>query len=367
MVSRYLAGIILALGMAVPAWAGGLPLLPEQVDSDQSVAHQTVQYPPLPAGFNPLTASDADLAAQGLPPRPDPQRAPEAYRHWQKVVTLPRVTGGNVIQTKHYHGLFRQAPKAATLQGATGPLPSINWSGYAVNVPPGTFTTNGSEVSADWVVPIAQQAPGVCDIPGDYSSQWIGFDGAQGVSTDLLQAGTEAASLCTGSARSPQYYAWFEWVPFGEIVVEQPLVQPGDLISEWLWYTTTPPFGHALIANVTLGLEGAYAFNPPPGTIFEGDSVEWVLERGPAIVEPSGPIIPNLPNYTADQFANTQATNQIDNFTPGQSPDYATTFAITMVCPPWNPATSCPVTSPISTPNLYGNTALWFFPSFPAQ
>jgi Peptidase A4 family len=362
--------LITSLSFGTPTGqAGGLKLPPEMISTDQSIAHATIQYPKPPSNFDPLSASAADLATNGLPPRPDPQRAPEAFRHWKKLVSVPRVTNGKAVQTNVYHGLLRQASKGTVLSEdivlnettTTVSIASPNWSGYAINAAPGTFTFNGSVVASEWVVPIAQQAFGACDIPADYSAQWIGFDGAGGTSTDLLQAGTEADALCTGSTRTSSYFVVYEWLPNPAIMVEQPVVRGGDLMSEDVWYTTTPPFGHVLIANLTLGEGAAYAFNPPAGTIFQGDSVEWVLER-PTI----NFSLPNLMNYTADQFNYALAFNQSDYFSPGSSPADTITFAITMVCPPWTPNNGCPSQTPISTPSVYGTGTMWFYPSFPA-
>ena len=39
-----------------------------------------------PEWFNPLTASDTDLAAYGFPPRPDAQANPKGYKSWQKAM-----------------------------------------------------------------------------------------------------------------------------------------------------------------------------------------------------------------------------------------------------------------------------------------
>ena len=357
---------ILSFG-ASTGQAGDLKVAPEMMSTDQGIAQATIQYPKPPPNFNPLSASSAELATNGLPPKPDPQRAPEAFRHWKKLVSVPRVTNGKALQTKMYHSLLKQASEGTLGEetvlndSTTVTIASPNWSGYAINAASGTFTPNGSVVGSQWVVPIAQQAGGVCDIPADYSAQWIGFDGAGGTSTDILQAGTEADALCTGSTRTSLYSVVVEWLPNPAILVDQPVVRGGDLMSEDVWYTTTPPFGHVLIANLTLGQGAAYAFNPPAGTIFLGDSVEWVLER-PTI----NFSLPNLMNYTADQFNYALAFNQSDYFSPGSSPTDTVTFVITMMCPPWTPTTSCPSQTPISTPSVYGTGTMWFYPAFPA-
>jgi hypothetical protein len=45
-------------------------------------------YPTPPAGFDPLAASDEELAAYGIPLRPDKTQDPDGYRHWTRVAQL---------------------------------------------------------------------------------------------------------------------------------------------------------------------------------------------------------------------------------------------------------------------------------------
>lgn len=274
-----LAGLVLLIALIVPissAMAGGSPP-PKSVARDQRIARAVVQYPKPPRDSDPLSASEAELANYGVPPRPDVQKAPMAFHYWKKLVSVPRVTNGSVGQTKIYNGPIQQPSVVGTLKNGSVSLTSANWSGYAVDAASGTFTFNNSAVFSEWVVPVAQQPFGVCDGSWDYSSQWIGFDGLS--SGDVLQAGTEADAYCSGSTLDSFYSAWIEWFPFSEIRVAQPIVQAGNLMQAEVWYTTTPPFGHAYLANLTLGQAAAYAFDPPPGIAFQGDSAEWVLER----------------------------------------------------------------------------------------
>jgi hypothetical protein len=65
-----------------------------------------------------------------------------------------------------------------------------------------------------------------------------------------------------------------------------------------VWYTTSAPFGHAYIVDYTNQHAISVAFNPPAGTTYQGNSVEWVEER-PGI---NGGHLANLTNYVADQF-----------------------------------------------------------------
>src|SRR5207249_1422486 len=125
-----------------------------------------------------------------------------------------------------------------------------------------------------WIVPVAQQAFGVCNGGWNYSSQWVGFDGFG--SNDVLQAGTEVDAYCASSVPGSFYSSWIEWFPFSEIRVSVPAVHPGDVMLAEVWYTTTYPPGHAYIVNYTLQQAQVYAFAPPAGVSYLGNSAEWV-------------------------------------------------------------------------------------------
>ena len=84
--------------------------------------------PSPPAGFNPLTASDAELDYYGFPPRPDAATAPGDYAFWAHIVTLPskRVTP-TFQQTNVYNGPAQNLVTAGrSVNGATGSH-SNNW------------------------------------------------------------------------------------------------------------------------------------------------------------------------------------------------------------------------------------------------
>src|ERR1700678_2523046 len=48
-------------------------------------------YAEPPKGFNPVTATDEELATYGFPPRPDQQAHPNEYAHWEHAMKLARI------------------------------------------------------------------------------------------------------------------------------------------------------------------------------------------------------------------------------------------------------------------------------------
>jgi len=360
-------GLSVAIALCGPsslALANGTPP-PESVATDQTTAQEVVAYPQPPADLSPLSASDADLGQYGFPPRPDAQSAPDEYAHWKKLVSVPRVANPKLQQTTIYNGPVQGLSVGQTLHNGAAASLSYNWSGYAVTAGKGTFKKNNSAIYAEWVVPVAQQAFGVCNGIWDYSSQWIGFDGFN--SGDVLQAGTEVDAYCSAGIPSTFYSAWIEWFPNDETRVGAPAVEPGDLIGEEVWYTTASPNGNAYIANFTLNQSDTYAFSVPSGTTYDGNSAEWVVER-PGI---GGPGFADLTNYVADQFNIDYATNVKSKFYPGKSSGGTKRYAITMVCDgttagSWTPGSACLSTTAISIPDLYGVSTPWFYDAGPA-
>jgi hypothetical protein len=279
-------------------------------------------------------------------------------------VSVPRVANPTLQQTTIYNGPVRNMSIVRTLKNSIVSVASQSWSGYAITGAVGTFAQNDANVFSQWVVPRAQQAFGVCNGFWDYSSQWDGFDGIGSdgiVPNDVLQAGTEADAYCSGSTTAPFYSAWIEWFPFPATRVSVPAVRPGDLMASEVWFTTAPPYGHAYLVNYTLQQAGAYSFNLPPYTPFPGNSAEWIEERPVA-----GGGLTDLTNYVASQFNVAYAYNTSSYFLPGASPAGTSTYAISMICPGWTPSSSCPSTTTISAPNLYGASTLWFYDSGPA-
>jgi hypothetical protein len=318
------------------------------------------------AGFDPVTASDPELAHYGFPPRPD-QSQPTLYGHWKKMVTAnqKRLTNLTVQTTRIINGTARNRRDGETVGNVTA-TSSENWSGYAVTAANGTFTANNSYVLAEWSVP----GVGVdnCAYAPYASSQWVGFDGAF-FSADVLQVGT-ATNACPTS-----YVAWYEWYTTGCTSSSATLpcyqtnismaINPGDLVLAEVWYTTAAPNGHAFIEDYTSQQSASIGFSQPlgsSGSAYLGNTVEWVVER-PGLV---GGGIEDLANYVSVPMNFTYAYDGASYFYPEDFPSGATSYAITMTCPTWNPSSLCPSTQELSYPEMFGMSSLWFYDVAPA-
>ena len=106
-----------------------------------------------------------------------------------------------------------------------GPQDTLNWSGYELRGPAGSYDW----VSAEWNVPPVTGETNTVT----YSSLWVGLDGDG--SADLVQAGTAQANTTIfipfqGTMSTSTYYAWTEFLP--QQPTEQQItnfpIHPGD-------------------------------------------------------------------------------------------------------------------------------------------
>jgi hypothetical protein len=262
-----------------------------------------VSFPPAPPpNFNPLAASEIELQSFGFPPRPDAVKNPEAYARWSKMVTASKTRIDPVLkQTNVHHGsarnlgagklakpaLLNDKPVAPIGNGAT----ATNWSGGADYYPStAPFLSANSFVYGEWVVPIAQQAFGVCTGGWVYSAHWVGFDGFN--TNDVLQAGSEANAYCNGSTTASEYYLWYEWAPNPETAISR-AVNPGDVVAVEVWVINSTT-GGAYWVNYTTNQATTIAFTIPLGSTYTGTSMEWIVEA-PTV----GGSQSTLMNYTA--------------------------------------------------------------------
>jgi hypothetical protein len=316
-----------------------------------------------PANFDPLSASDAQLAQFGFPPRPDAATAPDRYAVWKKLVTAPQHRLQPALEHTTIHngrarlvsprggrpGPGRNAPSGIANDAAS--VTTMNWSGYAVVDGANPFQS-GTTVYGEWVVPVAQQAAGTCTGTWSYSSEWVGIDGF--TSSDVLQAGIEVDAFCGNGSSMAFYSAWYEWYPDVETRITNLPIAPGNIIGVEVW-NSGPTQGNAYIVNYTTEQSVSLAFNAPAGTSLVGDSVEWIVERP----EVNGAFAA-LTHYVAEPFNFCHAAAGAGTYTPGASPT-GTAYSIDMI----DDSGASPVV--LSSPNLYGTAALWFYEPGPAE
>jgi hypothetical protein len=152
-----------------------------------------------PAKFDPLTATDAELACYGFPKRPS---SVTALAHWQDVMahaqtyvvpassltgTPKPVTAGTVCSgTACHHSTWYQNPT------------NFNWNGYSIAASHNGWTgLKWNEVNGEWSTPYGNPNKGChnsTNTDAAIVSPWVGIGGDGwdgGTATKLIQAGTD--------------------------------------------------------------------------------------------------------------------------------------------------------------------------------
>lgn len=338
--------IVLSAALSIAAFAkGAVNAVPSTIPTNlPGIA--IVAAPP--AGFDALNASDEDLAAYGLPPRPDATNSPKAFASWKKAMSASkkRVTELNLVSRSMVHGPAKTAklnsntPEAANTENTSY---ASNWSGVVVSSGASSYNDSTSFywVEGEWVVPVSEEPFGVCNGLWDYSSSWVGIDGWG--SSDVLQAGTESDAYCVPGVGSGTYYgAWIEWYPYGSVGIGGFPVSPGDDIYILVW-NTSPTQGYVYLANLNTNQAVGFSLTAYPGHSLFGNTAEWVVERPQVYYG-----LAYLANYISDYFSDC----------------YASTFNGTLYYPGLPSATLGDMLdnngNVISFPTVLGPDAIWF-------
>ena len=199
-----------------------------------------------------------------------------------------------------------------------GSRTSPGWSGYAATAPKGSIT----DVKGSWIVPAV-----ICSgSSNSLSAFWVGIDGLKvdgKANTTLEQIGTE--SDCNNG--TPNYYAWYEFLPQDPTEIILFTVAPGDTISAEVSY------GGGQF-TVTIKDETTGASSGPISAAVVGaqqSTVEWIAEA-PSI----GTVIQPLADFGTVVYGNdyTNITNTCDATVGAQTGPIGSlpnSFPITMV------------------------------------
>ena len=240
-------------------------------------------------GFNPLTASNAALRANGYPERPHGTKPKwwiqaVSHAHW----VYPRFTS----HAHHQPG----SPSAvkSTASNASG-SDSSNWAGNIDNNG-GHFTS----IVAQWTVPSASSP---CDT-NVYSSIWPGIGSGQSSSSTLLQAGSEQDITWEyvqhyGYKSFPTYYLWWEAYPYNAQQQINIGVNPSNNIFVNVAYYGNNT-AHYYVKNNTTGTTTSFNISFSGG--FTGYNAEWITER----TEENGSY-PPLTNFSQMNFSDANA------------------------------------------------------------
>jgi hypothetical protein len=224
-------------------------------------------FEPPPKGFDPLSASLADLEKHGFPTRlADPhhiERYKRVFGHLQGKFhyVIPTFR----INSEKSHGPRKRRP-------ADGTETSTNWCGAVAYAPAGQ---SFRWIEGDWVVPDVA-AP--TQNQWYYCASWIGIDGDG--SGDVCQAGVECEVYRSGGSIIRNVYPWFEWFPNSEVQITNLGISPGDMVTMLLCTNQAAGSTSATVyfTNRTTGASTSLGFNAPAGSKLVGNSAEWIVE-----------------------------------------------------------------------------------------
>src|SRR5208282_690543 len=266
--------------------------------------HGVYAYTQPPAGFDPMTASAAELKLYGYPQRPAANESAKVFAQWAMVVNpaLKRVVP-QLLRTNIYH----RPASGMVIQNSGKTISFSNWSGYGLVQKKPAFTS----VAGSWIVPTAQQAFGTCSGGSDYSSQWVGIDGFS--NDEAFQAGSDIEAYCSGGTTETEYNPWIEWLPATELEFVQsngnpfPFA-PGDylnvIVTATDWSGGESVNGTLVFTDFTQNWQVSAAVTAAElgGTFVVGQSAEWIVER-PEV----GGSLATLANYVTDPWFGTTA------------------------------------------------------------
>jgi len=241
-----------------------------------------------PANFNPVTASDEQLATYGFPPRPDQATDPSGLAKWNKAMSTPARRWNGELRPRQFQNqpmMEAKVPSGVQLTPSVSHVASTgesyNWSAIVNTNTLKKYSTTASfyYVFSEFNVPVAQQAfngsgGNVCDGYWDIASIWNGIDGFN--NGDVLQGGVDSAYYCNGTTKEPFYQTWIEWYPAGSVA--EYAVNPGDDIFLETWNTSSTQ-GYVWIEDLTKQISATYGLTAPSGTLLVGNSAEFVVER----------------------------------------------------------------------------------------
>jgi len=187
----------------------------------------------------------------------------------------------------HYPQNSQNAKSAPSANGLT----SLNWSGVVATSLGPIFDA----VAGYWHVPPSSLPPIANDGTYATSSLWVGIDGHSSFTNDIIQCGTQQATVyhIGGAHGTPysvtSYTPWVEYFPTDVQNVSMN-VAAEDYIYAQAWRGDSNgmidgeygPYGWFYIYDETRGTYYTGSIAQPSDTAFWGVNAEWIMERGPS-------------------------------------------------------------------------------------
>jgi hypothetical protein len=290
--------------------------------------------PAPPAGFDPRTATAAELRRAGMLWRRSAANRNRTARALWDLMTSRKFSPEDRIVPEFGPPLRRtRRPRRPPSLPDEGGI-NQDWAGAVV------ATGQWTGVIGSWTVPTISPVPHqTATAAGWWISSWVGLDGyAPNDSNDLLQIGV-IQHLDDPHSPLPPICAFYEWWMQSPpqnpptYVNTTPImnfdVAPGDTVVAIASYISGM-VGHVFLFNHRTGKNFSLALKPPHTADFNGSSAEWVVES------PSGGEGSNysLPAFTPVTFTAALACNCSDLSNPTYGdPSTATRQTIEVATP----------------------------------
>jgi len=293
-------------------------------------------FPAAPEAFNPLNASDTDLAAYGFPPRPNKETDPQNYAHWTRAMAAAKIRWNGKLRDMGASSMSAQPAHAPATPDAGSATPGTtyyyNWSGIANTNKLTTWNKNNSfyYVISSFNVPAVQPPFDTCDGGYDWEVSWNGIDGFS--NGDVLQGGSSSQEFCSGGKVTKNYCGWVEWYPSYPILCEFDVNPGDDFYVESYDPSGGYSDGYVYIEDETTLQYGTYSLSWLKGPALVGNSAEYIVERPCCKGSNNYP----LANYIWDFWANSYAYD-FTQYNKGVATSYypgsttASTYLINMV------------------------------------
>jgi hypothetical protein len=241
-------------------------------------------YAEAPAGFDPMKASELQLAFYGFPPRPDPEADAHRYTSWARAMRAAKIRWNGELKPlpggRPMTMPAASSPEAETAKaGSSGPqkISTINASGVILNNKEKSYNKKNSFVYAyaEFIVPNALLPFNTTSCAAsDYTEvTYVGIDGSvsntgNGNQFDpMLEGGVYASAPCGGT---PFYYAELAWQDDLQGVFP---VTPGDVMN--VGVVALPGQSYVYLGDLTTQTYKSYTVSSP-GIV--GNSAAWIVE-----------------------------------------------------------------------------------------
>lgn len=260
----------------------------------------TKDYAPVaPDGFNPLTATNAELEEYGFPLRPtDSQELANwenVFSHYKRTVLPGQL---EVTTAKTDTNIVAHPNTNSVTSNATYPINTSNYAGYCAD------SISGQNL---WVAVEGEFTEPVYDanrvnMNGSDCASWVGL----GNNGRLIQAGTDLIDNIYGSLSTR---AWYEILPDNyhlakDIHNNYLAINQGNQIYVYASCETANNRAYFYILNETTGDYSPHYENCNISTQYDGSEAEWVNEKSSEstyLLDCDDVIWKNCRSYSADQ------------------------------------------------------------------